>query len=131
MRIIPKQEIYTEAKHSLAGTCAIKLYYDGNITFSHHASELLNFQENKYFEICEDENNVVFLMPNNISGYKINKRKEKFCFLCNSKPIVKYLSARFKKEVSKGKPLEFLIKKSNKKINIQSCFSLSFISNDS
>jgi hypothetical protein len=128
MRIISKQEIYTEAKFSLAGTCAVRLYHDGNISFSHQASDLLSFEENKYFEICENEKAEVFLTPNNVKGYKVNKRKDKFCFLCNSKPIVRYLSNRFKKEVSKGNHLEFSIKKSNHKIESQSCFKLELIS---
>jgi hypothetical protein len=124
MRIIPKDEINTEAKSSLAGQCALRLYYDGNITFSRQASDLLNFTENKYFQLCENDNNEIFLVPNPIQGYKATKRKDKFCFIFYSKVLVKYISSRFRKEPSRGKPLEFLIKKSNSKADGNMCYRI-------
>lgn len=127
IRILGKQEINTEGKSSLAGTCAVRLYHDGNITFSHQASELLNFSENKYFQLCENDKDEILLMPNNTEGYKPNKRKDKYCYLYNSKPIIRYLAKRFKKEISKGKPLEFLIKKTEIKIEDNNCFKLQIL----
>lgn len=124
IRIIPKQEIYTEGKSSLAGTCAIKIYNDGNITFSYQASELMKFDENKFFQICENKKNEIMLIPNNIEGYKVNKRKNKYCYLCNSKPIARYLSNRFKKELSKGIYLEFIVSKTNYKLDNNNCFKI-------
>jgi len=124
MRIIPKQEVYTEAKSSLAGTCAVRMYYDGNITFSKQASDLLNFTDNKYFQISENDKSEIFLVPNKTEGYKVALRKQKLCYLYYSKPIINYLSKRFKTDPAKNKPLEFLISKSKEKVDGNICFKI-------
>lgn len=124
IRIIPKQEIYTEAKSSLAGTCAIRMYVDGNITFSNQAAELMDLKSNKFFLIAEDENENFYIIPNNSSGYSFTKRKDKYTYLCNSKPIIKYMSTRLKIQIQKRKPLELLLKDSDFKHEDYKCFQM-------
>ena len=124
LRIIPKDEIFTQSKSSLAGKCGVKFYYDGNMTFSYQASILLNFEEKHFFELVENKKGDIFLISNNISGYKPRKRKGKSCFIYNSPSFIKYMFKRFNVELKKGNSLEFLIKKTPLKIENQICFKL-------
>lgn len=114
MRIIPKEEIVIQSKSNLAGKCALKIYFDGNITFSAQAAELMNIHENKFFNLCEEENNF-YLSPSNVTGFKPSKRRGKQVYVYYSKHLVNYLKTRLNIELSSKNPCEFLIKKTRQR----------------
>ena len=87
---------------------------------------LINFGFDLYAAkyVVENKKGDIFLISNNISGYKPRKRKGKSCFIYNSPSFIKYMFKRFNVELKKGNSLEFLIKKTPLKIENQICFKL-------
>lgn len=111
MRIITKKEIFSESNSSLAGTCAVRFYLDGNITFSKQAVDLMKMNDNIFFQLVEGHEGVFYLQINDFEGFRTKPRSDKSVRLCYSSKLIKYLCIRLNKKVSKGNPLEFSIKK--------------------
>lgn len=118
LRVIDWKEMKKVSRSSLVGKCAMRIYLDGNITFSKKAADLLNFAEFNYFNIGMDNEDQLHIIPNNNeSGFGIHNRIGKFTWLANSKMLRSYLDEVCGLSLSKrSEPLEFKILKPVKQI---------------
>lgn len=131
IKIISKTEIHNGAKYNLIGLSAMRVYKDGNITFSKQAGKLMDLKSKPYIEIGIDEDNEkVFLVPNTIQGYKTNQRQGKHTFLLNNKILVKFLKKVTKTEHQPRKALEFKISEHSKRAAKRKAFLITPVENN-
>lgn len=129
LRIVTKHEIQKESRTTLVGACALRIYYDGNITFSHTAATLMNFEDNERILIALEDEKTIFLGPNKLEGYKVVNRKERNTWLASGVALRNYLVAMADVPLPKPrkKPVEFRILETEKEINGIKLFKLELV----
>lgn len=118
IKIIPRYVISPRGQKldSLAGRCAVKIYYDGNVTFSKAAAEVMNFEDLGYIQIGSNEDNSkLFVIPTKREGFKLRKRKGKFTWTTLHRCLAKYILDHFNLKPRKGHPTILLIKQDPEK----------------